>query len=254
LNVRLTLAYDGTAFSGWQVQPDRRTVQGEVRDALESICGHSVRLIGAGRTDAGVHALGQVANARLNTRIPPRGLRSLLRRRLPPDVEVLRVEQAPETFDARRSALSRTYEYRFVERADLFRRRYALGTGPGLDVPRMTEACREFLGEHDFTSFCSSREEGVRLCRVVETVLLELGDEWVFRIKADHFLYNMVRVMAGTLLELGRGRRPGTSVRDIIERRDRKAAGVTAPPQGLFLVEVEYGAPVEEGPGNSDRD
>lgn len=237
-NFKLTIEYDGTDFHGWQVQPDVRTVQGEILEALGEL-GARVSVTGAGRTDAGVHASGQVASARLETALDAATIARALNAKLPPDVRVRGVEEMPLSFNARFDARSRTYRYIIARRRTaLWRRHFHLHEGE-LDMPSMRGAARDLHGEHDFSSFSSSADSsGTKVCRVKTTVLADAPPLVVFEITADHFLHTMVRSIAGTLIEIGAGK--PLNMKQIIERRDRRAAGPTLPPHGLYLVEVGY--------------
>ena len=264
-NIRLTLAYDGTAYVGWQVQPNGLSVQAVVEEAIERLIGRRVRLYAAGRTDAGVHALGQVANFRTDVAIPCHGLRAGLQRLLPSDVAVCEVAEVAPDFHATFSARRKRYRYVIHNRRvpDPFVRRYAWHFGGRLDAAAMHEAAQVLLGTHDFRSFEShfpNKSTSVRT--VVEATVarhagwpvwtqpnsLSLppepnGDFVWFDIVADGFLYNMVRAITGTLLKVGLRRWTAGRVREVLETQDRTFAGDTAPPQGLYLVKVEYDLP-----------
>ncbi len=241
--VRLDLAYDGHGFHGWQVQPDRRTVQGELVRCLKRLIPLEGLPPGAGRTDRGVHARGQVASFPLSDPALFERIERALPRMVPADMAIRRCRLVPPGFHARHSARGRRYRYSIIrERNPFLRHTHLLVTAP-LDVPAMEEAARALLGEHDFSSFCkaSSREEGKTRCRVDRVQWLSDGPELVLEIRADRFLHSMVRVIVGTLLEIGRGRRPPEAIRSILEARSRQAAGRTAPAHGLCLEEVDYG-------------
>ncbi|HER43346.1 MAG TPA: tRNA pseudouridine(38-40) synthase TruA [Candidatus Eisenbacteria bacterium] len=237
-NFKLTIEYDGTDFHGWQVQPDVRTVQGEIIRALGEL-GRRVSVTGAGRTDAGVHAAGQVASARLETRLDAPTLARALDAKLPPDVRVRRAEEAPLAFNARFDARSRTYRYILTRRPSALWRRYFHYHGGELDLRAMRRAALELHGEHDFSSFSSSADTSkAKACRVMTTALAETPPLLSFEITADHFLHTMVRAIVGTLIEIGSGK--PLNMKEILEQRDRRAAGPTLPPNGLYLVEVGY--------------
>ena len=238
-NFKLTIEYDGTEFHGWQVQPDIRTVQGEIMKALGEL-GSGVAVTGAGRTDAGVHAAGQVANARLETRHDAPTIARALNAKLPPDVRVKGVEEVPLSFNARFDARNRTYRYIITRRRTPLWRRYLHFYGGELDILAMRGSARELVGEHDFSSFCSSADSsGSKVCRVIKAELVEAPPLLSFDIRADHFLHTMVRSIAGTLIEIGAGK--SREMRGIMDRRERGAAGPTLPPNGLYLIEVRYG-------------
>jgi tRNA pseudouridine38-40 synthase len=243
-NIRLTLSYDGTDFSGWQLQPDTRTVQGAVEEALAVILAGPVRIGGAGRTDAGVHALGQAANFRTASRIECRALNRGLNALLPPDVRVLSVDEVPDSFDARRSAVLRVYRYCIYTGLVMspFLGRYAWHIPALLDADLMNRAGSRLVGTHDFASFASVGDETTSTVREVVSFIVEETGGAVIQIEiaANAFLRHMVRSIVGTIVEVGRGKMGAEEFNEIIEARDRARAGVTAPPQGLFLVEVRY--------------
>jgi tRNA pseudouridine38-40 synthase len=237
-NFKLTIEYDGTEFHGWQVQPDVRTVQGEIVRALGELGGNAA-VVGAGRTDAGVHATGQVANARLETRLDAQTIAKALNAKLPYDVRVKGIEEVPLSFNARFDARSRTYRYIITRRPTALWRRYFHYYGGELDIGAMRGATRELSGELDFSSFCSSVDSSrTKVCRITTADLAEAPPLLTFDITADHFLHTMVRSIAGTLIEIGAGK--PLDMKQIIERRDRRQAGPTLPPNGLYLLEVRY--------------
>lgn len=241
-NLKLTLAYDGTGFSGWQVQPGQRTIQGEIEAALAKIEGDPVKVHGSGRTDAGVHALGQTASFLLRNPIPAHNLRRALNHSLPPAIRVLAVEEVPQSFHARHSATAKTYEYRIFrgEVCPPFERRYVYHLPYPLNEEAMIGAAPRFEGTLDFRSLATrdgeDKESTVRT--IYSSRLQRDGERLVYRVRGSGFLYNMVRNIVGTLIETGRGNLP--PIEEILAARDRSAAGPTAPPQGLFLVDVEY--------------
>ncbi len=246
----LVIEYDGTDFAGWQAQPGgNRTVQGVLGDALRSITGAAVVLHGAGRTDAGVHAEGQVAHVALTTRLAPEALRRALGALLPKDVAVLRVLAVPDAFHARRDARSKLYRYRLwtgPTRSPL-RERNSLWIRAALDLEAMRAAARDLVGTHDFSSF---RAAGSAVPTSVRTLICatingNCGGEVALDFEATGFLRHMVRNLVGTLLEVGQGRRPAASMPALIAARDRGLAGPTAPAQGLTLVQVRYDFPLE---------
>lgn len=235
---RLTLEYDGTDFAGWAVQPGRRTVATEVSRALRTLLGADVELTVAGRTDAGVHARGQVVSFAGE---PPsqRGLNALL----PADVKAVAAEAAPDGFDARRDALSRAYVYRLAVRPapPVFDRRYVLHWPYRLDLDALQECARALVGTHDLTAFTPTESHHVRFERTVLAAAWErVGDELRFSIAAPAFLRQMNRVLVGTMLEVGRGARDPDSFRALLAGRPRSDAGPTAPPHGLCLIAVRY--------------
>jgi tRNA pseudouridine38-40 synthase len=236
---KLVLEYDGTDFAGWQVQPDARSVQGEVTRALETVLREPVRVTGAGRTDAGVHALGQVASVTCDG--DPGGALRSINAVLPDDVVVLSAERVPDGFHARFDAVRRHYRYRLHRRPTALRRRTALVPVPFPDPERMARAAERLSGHRDFASFASSVEPGeTTKCRLERVEIVERGELVNVEVTANRFLRKMVRTLVGTLLEVGRGKQPPEWVDDIIEARDRRKAGPVVPPTGLFLVAVEY--------------
>ncbi len=245
-NIRLLLEYDGTDFKGWQIQPDQRTVQGTLETCLAALMGHPVRAIGAGRTDAGVHALEQVANFHTPNPLPLQRIEAALNSRLPPDLVVLNTDEVPPAFDARRSARRRTYLYRIEYRRRAIGRGQAWHLRSRLNMDEMRSAASSALGYHDFTSFCvASYEKTNRNCRVYECILACIDDGVHVEISADRFLRSMVRGIVGTLVQVGRGTRRPDAMSTILEARNRQCAGPNAPPQGLFLKRVSYEEPEE---------
>lgn len=243
-NLKMIVAYVGTRYSGWQVQPDRPTVQGVLEACIARMLREPARLAGAGRTDAGVHARAQVANFLTASRIPVEGLRRGLGDLLPPDVAVLRAEEAPESFQARADARGKEYLYR-ISRAEVvspFDAPFVVPVRGRLDVGAMRDAARRLAGTHDFTSFCpadSEIEDRVRTLKVSE--VSEDGEEVRYRVVGDGFLRHMVRTVAGTLILVGRGRLDPGAIPGILGGRDRRLAGPVAPARGLVLERVFYG-------------
>jgi tRNA pseudouridine38-40 synthase len=241
---KLTLAYDGSNYSGWQIQPQRVTLQQTLESALRRITGQEVRVTASGRTDAGVHALGQVVSFRSATHLPPDVFRKALNAELPHDMAARSVELADDDFHATGCAKRKRYRYLLDDGAirDVFQRRYVWHLGQQrLDEQAMQRAAQALRGTHDFRSFethGSERETSVRT--IFDISVSRAGDRIALEVEADGFLYNMVRTIVGTLVEVGRGRRGEDWVEQVLAARDRKAAGQTAPPQGLVLVQVEY--------------
>jgi tRNA pseudouridine38-40 synthase len=259
-NWKLTLTYDGTAYHGWQVQPGLPTIQGELQKAIERVLGESPLPQGSGRTDAGVHALGQVASFPLVAPIPPENLQRALNRTLPPAIRILQAQTAPETFHARHGAVAKTYEYR-IFRGDLlspFLAPYVHHCRWKLDLGAMQQAAQAVVGEHDFTSLAASDPDlAIRSeedCEngsepaIRSTIRTIFSSEWsevsgdllLYHVRGNGFLHHMVRNLVGTMLEIGRGQFPAGSMAAILEARSRSAAGPTAPARGLFLHSVEY--------------
>jgi tRNA pseudouridine38-40 synthase len=246
-SIKLTLAYDGTRYAGWQLQPGRTTVQGVLETAFQSITGEAVRTMASGRTDAGVHALGQVVALRTDCRLEPDVLRRALNARLPPDVVVLEAAEAPPDFHATGHARRKRYRY-VIHDGPLrvvFRRGYCWQTFARLDAEAMQRAAAVLRGTHDFRSFQSSGADRKTTVRTVYDVGVRRGDAdqgdlVTLEIEANGFLYNMVRSIVGTLAVIGRRAKPESWMAEVLRAADRRAAGPTAPPQGLFLVSVTY--------------
>ncbi len=242
-NYRIVLAYDGTDFKGWQRQPGERTVQGAVEEAVFRITRERTAVHGAGRTDAGVHAMAQVAGFRVATRLAEADLLRALNAVLPWDVRILELAEAPASFHARKSARSKVYRYRILlaPRISPFDFRYALHWPYPLDLRAMRQAAALFVRRADFTAFSSNRERNpVRTVRRSE--IRKHGDELVYTVEAEGFLRYMVRTIVGTLLEVGRGRIAPEEIDGIFRRKERLLAGATAPAKGLCLVRVDYGS------------
>lgn len=240
--IKLTIEYDGTDFHGWQIQPNVRTVQGALEASLEQVLGRRVQVAGCCRTDAGVHARGFVGSFQTETRLSPEQVRSALAGKLPEDIVVRGSELADAGFHARRSCVARRYRYQVTtERTAVLRRHLAISRYP-LDTERMAAGAAMLLGEHDFTSFApASLDERVcPVCRVLEATLSPEGATIRFDVKADRFLHHMVRNIVGTLMEVGRGRIDPEQVGVIMRKKDRRAAGPTAPACGLMLMEAYY--------------
>jgi tRNA pseudouridine38-40 synthase len=245
--IKLTVEYDGTEFHGWQRQRGVRTVEGTLEEALRDVFGEDVDLAGASRTDRGVHAAAQVASLRTGSTLPGRGLAPALNRRLPGDVRVLRADDASEEFHARHDAVGKHYRYLVLTRgqASVFLRRYVHCAREPLDVSIMREAASLLVGEHDFASFRSSSggapDAEASTVRSLHTVCLEEeGPFLVMDFRGRSFLYKMVRTLAGTLLEVGRGAWTPSRVESALKGADRRLAGPTAPACGLSLVSVYY--------------
>jgi tRNA pseudouridine38-40 synthase len=244
-NIRLLLEYDGTGYHGWQRQLDAATVQGVLEDAVARLTQAPVAIIGSGRTDAGVHARGQVANFRTDSAIPLKAFHQGLNSMLPKDIAVLEASEALPSFHARKSARAKTYEYRILNRSTRspLHRNHAWWLAPHLDLPAMTAAAAALPGEHDFTAFRASGSDNINPVRRV--LAAEWRDEpggWLsFTITATGFLRGMVRSLVGTMAEAGRGKAPPLILAELLESGARHLAGPTAPPQGLYLVEVFYG-------------
>ena len=240
----MTLAYDGTAYNGWQVQPEGDTIQERVQAALTRMSKRPVNVVAAGRTDGGVHALGQVAHFQLVREIPPEGILRGLNTMLPGDIRIRSVEEAEPEFHARYSARSKTYRYH-LERAPVplpFTSRFTLHYPYELDREALTRGARAFVGEHAFDAFRASSCNAKTTTRtVLVSRWLDEGSELIYEVTATGFLQHMIRNMVGTLLEVGRGKRVPESIPRLLECGDRTEAGPTAAAKGLKLVEVHYG-------------
>lgn len=240
---RLILAYDGTGYKGWQRLPDgKTTVQGRVEAALSEIFGEEIEISGSGRTDAGVHARGQVASF-CAPQLPAEKVLSQLRHKLPADIGALSLDYAADRFHARLCATEKTYSYRVwnSRQPDVFGRRYRCHIPQKLDIEKMRRGAELLLGQHDFLAFCANKhfkKSSVRELKRLE--IAESGEEICFRLTADGFLHHMVRILVGTLLEIGMGKREIDSIPEILAGKKREAAGETAPACGLCLEEVRY--------------
>lgn len=244
-NIRLLIEYDGTAYVGWQRQVQPNSVQQAIEEAFRGITGETVHVVGASRTDAGVHARGQVAHVHTATRLPADRLRDALNAVLPRDIAIVRADEAPESFHARFDAIGKRYDYLMLTGPvrPVFERRYAWHVTYRLDLDRMRAAAAMLLGTHDFAGFASSDHQHKNTVRTVKRCdLVETADRLLLVMEGNGFLYNMVRAVAGTLVDIGRGRLPVERVAEVLATRDRRLAGATAPACGLCLVRVEYGA------------
>ena len=248
-NLKLTLSYDGTDFSGWQVQPDAATIQGTLSSAIGRLTGENVLPQGSGRTDAGVHALAQVATFSTASPIPAENFVKAMNDILPPAIRVLEVVEMSPDFHARKSACAKTYRYRIYREpiCPPFLARYVWHFPYPLDENAMARAAGVVAGEHDFTSFAAvdperGQENGeVSNVRIMFSSSCERqGDELLYSVRGNGFLHHMVRNLVGTLILVGKGTLQPSDVHRILEARDRSAAGATAPASGLFLVNVEY--------------
>lgn len=243
---RILIAYDGGPYHGWQFQPGLPTVQGELERAIQAITGKAIRIQGAGRTDAGVHALGQVASFRVETRIPAERLAAALNAHLPPSIRVLASAAAPAPFAARFSAHWRAYRYLLARRETPFTRGRAVVPRGWPALEPMRRALPAILGEHEFRAF-TAQPDGPFGCRVHEATWEEWDEGFLFSIRSNRFLYQMVRILVGTSLEIGRGRREAESLATLLEGGDRRAAGPLAPACGLYLAAVGYDPPWPDG-------
>ncbi len=242
-NLRILVEYDGTRFFGWQVQKDKPTVQGELQRAAEEVTKRKTLVIGAGRTDAGVHAEGQVANFHTSSPIPARKWAEALNAHLPEEVSVLEAADVPLAFHAQFAATSKVYRYRILNRpvrSALERERTHLVKAP-LDLAKLREAAALLVGTHDFRSFGSEMSKKEKTVRTIFSIeVRESGPLVDLVVHGDGFLYNQVRSMVGTLLPVGLGTRPPGWVREVLVAKDRSKAGANVPAKGLTLVEVRY--------------
>lgn len=241
--IKLTIAYDGTNYCGWQVQPNGITIEEVINKELSKLTGESIQVIGASRTDSGVHAKGNVAVFDTETTIPAEKLSMALNQRLPEDIVIVKSEEVPLDFHPRYCNCSKTYEYHIIntripiptERLTHYFVSYSL------DFDKMRQAASYLVGEHDFASFCNIKSEVENTVRTITALdILTEGNRVTIRITGNGFLYNMVRIIVGTLIRVGRGFYEPEKVKEILEAKDRKAAGVTAPAHGLMLMEIQY--------------
>lgn len=239
--VKLVIEYDGSPFAGWQLQPDAVTVQGKLEQALRSLTGENIRITGAGRTDAGVHALGQVASFQCSRHLPMKAYKDGLNTFLPSTIRIIGAESVDDIFNARYSAKGRSYRYVLSKRDRAIGSQYAWCPDFSYKLKPMKKASRFLIGKHCFLSFCrKGREKGEFVSRVTSVKWKELSEEIHFEISAERFFHNMVRIILGTLLEVGRGRFSVRDFRDILVSENRKNAGPTIPPNGLYLLKVDY--------------
>lgn len=241
-NLRLDLCYDGTRYRGWQRLPGvENTLQGKLEGTLSRILGEKIEVSGSGRTDAGAHALGQVASFRTESKLPCEEILSALRRYLPEDIGIYSCVEAGPRFHARLNAVAKTYRYRLwnSESPCVFQRRYVYVFPEPLDLEAMERAGELLLGEHDFSAFCTRAGKKSTLRRIDQVTLRREGPELCFSFTGNGFLYNMVRILVGTLLEVGQGKRSPESIPALFGAK-REQAGPLVPAQGLCLMEVQY--------------
>lgn len=242
-NLRLDLCYDGTRYRGWQRLPGvENTIQGKLEQTLSRILGEPIEISGSGRTDAGVHALGQVASFHCENPMPESQILALLRQYLPEDIGIYSCKEVAPRFHARLNARRKTYCYRIWNSAQpcVFQRRYVAVFPEKMDAERMHRAGQSFLGEHDFSAFCTRAKGKKSTLRSIDSVTVTRnGDEITITVTANGFLYNMMRILAGTLIEVGRGEREVESI-PLLFAAQRSDAGFLAPAQGLCLMEVQY--------------
>ena len=243
-NMALLLEYDGSRYDGWQRQGNTdNTIEGKLEKILERLTGACQQVHGSGRTDAGVHAAGQVANVCLDTDMSEGEIGDYLNRYLPEDIKVLQVREVPERFHSRLWAKEKTYTYYIDmdEKSSVFARKYTYAVGKGLDVGAMEQAAGYLVGTHDFAGFCSNKKKKKSTVRTIKDIRFQVSKNCLsVSVTGDGFLYNMVRILVGTLIEIGLGKRTPDSVKEVLDSRDRQAAGFMAPARGLFLVSVVY--------------
>lgn len=242
--VRIVVAYDGTNYCGWQVQPNGITIEEVLNKKISALTGEDIHIIGASRTDSGVHAMGNVAVFDTESRIPAERMTYALNQKLPDDIVIVKSDEVPHDWHPRyQDALSKTYEYHIynAQVPNPMKRFHSTFVSFPLDIAKMREGAAYLIGEHDFVSFCNVRtnvEDTVRTIHEIE--IIQNGPDIIIRITGNGFLYNMVRIIAGTLLRVGRGFYEPERVKEILEAKERTEAGVTAPPNGLVLVRIDY--------------
>ncbi len=243
-NIKIILEYDGTNYSGWQWQKDtKHTIQQVVEDCLTKLNKSRVKIIGAGRTDAGVHAENQVANFYLDVPIPVNNIPTAINTIIPPDIRCKKAEEVDKGFHARYDARGKRYRYRLSNQKYLsvFKRNFVYNIYKKIDFNKIEEGLKYFSGEHDFTSFMASGSDVDDTVRTIEEIdMIKKNDEYWIIIRGDGFLYNMVRIIIGTLIEIGHGKKRIEDIPEIFKSRNREKAGFTAPAKGLTLVEVYY--------------
>lgn len=243
MRVKLVVAYDGTNYCGWQIQPNGITIQEVLNKTLSELFRTPITTIGASRTDSGVHSLGNVCVFDVNTRMPAEKISYALNQRLPEDIVVLDSTEVPDDFHPRFSKSRKTYEYRILNRTfrDPTRRLDTHFFHYPLDVAKMNEAAKFLIGEHDFASFCAANAQSETTIRTIyDASVVRDGDIIRIRVTGNGFLYNMVRIIAGTLIKIGDGDMPAAAMKEIIEAANRSAAGPTAPANGLTMIGLEY--------------
>lgn len=242
-NYKIVISYDGTRYLGWEHQPGKDTIQGKIEDVLSHLDENGVEVIGAGRTDAGVHAREMVANFKIDLDMSATELRNYMNHYLPDDIAVIDVREAAERFHARYNATGKTYCYTCFDGAvkTVFDRKYIWALDKKLDVDKMQEAAKFLIGEHDFSSFCKAPQKNKSSVRTVDRInIVRKGDYVTLSFHGDGFLRNMVRILTGTLVSVGWGENSPKKVQEILEGKNRLEAGVTAPAKGLCLMNVEY--------------
>lgn len=244
MNIKMEIAYDGSRYEGWQRQTrTEQTIQGKIEQAFLKVTGEAVDCIGSGRTDGGVHAMAQVANVHVKNSYDLISLQDQLNETLSDDISIKKMEIAEDRFHSRFSAKSKVYEYaiRMSKEKDVFRRKYVWQLGHELDAEAMRAASLHLLGTHDFKSFCGNKKIKKSTVRTIHRIdFFQKEGELHIQFEGDGFLQNMIRILVGTLVEVGEGKREGSSLPSVLSARDREKAGFTAPPEGLMLLEVKY--------------
>ena len=242
-NIKLTIEYDGKDFNGWQRQPDKLNIQGEIEKAIKEITGENIDLIASGRTDAGVHSLGQIANFKTSSKLPVEKIPIAINTKLKRSIRILRAEEVEEEFHSRYSCKKKTYRYIInnSKNGTAIYRNLQYNFSEKLDEAKMNEAIKFFIGEYDFKAFKASGTSSKSSVRTIYSgSVIRKDDLVIIQITGNGFLYNMVRIIAGTLVEVGVGKLKPIDIKKIIESKDRQNAGKTLPPQGLYLVNVSY--------------
>ena len=242
-NIRITIEYDGKDFNGWQKQPNKLNIQGEIEKAIENITGEKVELYASGRTDAGVHSLGQVANFKTQSKIPIEKMAIAINSQVKNSIRIIKAEEVDENFHSRYNCKKKTYRYVINNSSygSAVYRNLEYHMPVKLDYNKMEKAIKYFEGEHDFSSFKSSGTSSKSSVRTIyKAEIKKDGDRIIIELTGNGFLYNMVRIISGTLVDVGLGKIMPNEIENIIKMKDRSKAGKTLPPQGLFLVKVEY--------------
>lgn len=243
-NIKLTIEYDGSRYKGWQRLKDNgTTIQQKIEDVLSKMTGENIQIIGSGRTDMGVHSTGQIANFHTNTRMSTRQIKEYCNAYLPEDIGITKVEEVEERFHARYNAKSKTYIYKIWNKKDprVFDRRYVYKIEDKLNIDKMVEASQLFIGEHDFKGFSAVKSKKKSTIKTINSIDITNEDGLITIVyKGNGFLHKMIRIITGTLIEVGHNERSLKEIRDVFKKGVRADAGVTAPAQGLFLDSVEY--------------
>ena len=242
-NIKLTIVYDGSEYHGWQIQPGQKTIQGVLTEAIQNLIGSQVRVFGASRTDAGVSALGQVGLVEIDSPIPTENLAGAITHRLPPDIAVTEAVEVPQGFDVMGAVKSKLYRYTIFtgQLRPVLQIRHCWHLPGKLDVTAVAEAAKRLVGKKDFKSFASADDKRENSMRTIFACDVTGQNDWIYvDVEGDGFLYNMVRNIVGTLVEVGRGKWKPEKINEILEAKDRTAAGPIAPPQGLCLMWIKY--------------